>query len=77
MTPSEIEDWLKTEKSTTVGQHSGDGEAIGHKSGQKIIDIKRTKIVDLIDAQYEHMQKVNAYNSPTYSAETRWIHQGN
>ena len=39
MTPSELEDWLETEKSKSVGQDSGDGEAIGHKSGRKIIKI--------------------------------------
>ncbi len=61
MTPSELEDWLSTEKAKSVGQDSGDGESIGHKSGQKIINIKRTKKDDLTDSNYEHMQKVNAY----------------
>jgi len=61
MTPSELEDWLSTEKAKSVGQDSGDGESIGHKSGQKIIKIKRTKKDDLNDSNYEHMQKVTAY----------------
>lgn len=61
MTPSEIEDWLETDKSKSVGQDSGDGEAIGHKSGKKIIEIKRKKKADLTDSDYEHMQKVNSY----------------
>lgn len=61
MTPSELEDWLDTEKSKSVGQDSGDGESIGHKSGRKIIKIKRTKKAELTDANYEHMQKVNSY----------------
>ena len=61
MTPSELEDWLETDKSKSVGQDSGDGESIGHKSGRKIIDIKRTKKDNLTDSQYEHMQKVNGY----------------
>ena len=61
MTPSELEDWLDTEKSKSVGQDSGDGESIGHKSGRKIIKIKRKKKADLTDTNYEHMQKVNAY----------------
>ncbi len=42
MTPSELEKWLETDKSRSVGQDSGDGESIGHKSGHKIIAIKRT-----------------------------------
>ena len=61
MTPSEIEDWLETEKSRSVGQDSGDGESIGRKSAKKIISIKRTKKEDLTKDQYEHMQKVNGY----------------
>ena len=61
MTPSELEKWLETDKSQSVGQDSGDGEAIGHKSGQKIIEIKRTKKAELTDANYEHMKKVNSY----------------
>ncbi len=61
MTPTEIEDWLKTDKSKSVGQDSGDGEAIGHKSGEKIVKIKHKKKADLTDADYKHMQKVNSY----------------
>jgi predicted transglutaminase-like cysteine proteinase len=61
MTPSELEDWLDTEKSKSVGQDSGDGESIGHKSGRKIIKIKRTKKAELTETNYEHMKKVNSY----------------
>ncbi|WP_281541906.1 DUF3140 domain-containing protein [Maribacter aestuarii] len=61
MTPSELADWLDTEKSKSVGQDSGDGESIGHKSGRKIIKIKRTKKAELTDSNYGHMQKVNSY----------------
>jgi len=61
MTPSELEDWLETEKSKSVGQDSGDGESIGHKSGRKIIKIKRKKKADLTDTNYEHMKKVSSY----------------
>ena len=63
MTPSEIEDWLETEKSKSVGQDSGDGESIGRKSAKKIIKIKRKKKDDLTTDNYEHMQKVNSYIS--------------
>ena len=61
MTPSELEDWLETDKSKSVGQDSGDGESKGHKSGRKIIKIKRTKKADLTTSDYEHMQKVKGY----------------
>lgn len=63
MTPSEIEDWLETDKSKSVGQDSGDGESKGRKSAQKIIEIKRKHKDDLTDSDYDHMQKVNAYVS--------------
>lgn len=61
MTPSELEDWLDTEKSKSVGQNSGDGESVGHKSGRKIVKIKNTKKKDLTESNYEHMKKVNGY----------------
>ncbi|MGB3607743.1 MAG: DUF3140 domain-containing protein [Psychroserpens sp.] len=61
MTPSELEDWLDTDKSKSVGKDSGDGESVGHKSGRKIIKIKNKKKADLTDTNYEHMKKVNGY----------------
>ncbi|MGB7785800.1 MAG: DUF3140 domain-containing protein [Salinimicrobium sp.] len=61
MSPKEIEEWLKEDESKEVGQDSGDGESIGHKSGKKIIKIKRKKKAELTAANYEHMQKVNGY----------------
>lgn len=63
MAPSEIEDWLETEESKSVGQDSGDGESKGRKSAKKIIDIKHKKKADLTDDDYDHMQKVNSYVS--------------
>ncbi|EDP98575.1 DUF3140 domain-containing protein [Kordia algicida OT-1] len=61
MQPAELEDWLETDKSKSVGKDSGDGESIGHKSGRKIIKIKRKKKDDLTEINYEHMKKVNGY----------------
>ena len=61
MAPKEIEDWLEKGESKDVGQDSGDGESIGHKSGKKIIRIKRKKKDELTSADYEHMQKVRGY----------------
>lgn len=63
MAPAEIEKWLDTDESKKVGQDSGDGESIGHKSGQKIVDIKRKKKEDLTEGDYSHMQKVVSYIS--------------
>ena len=43
MAPKELEEWLETDESKSVGQDSGDGEAIGHKSGERIVEIKHKK----------------------------------
>ena len=61
MSPSEIEDWLDTEESSSVGIDSGDGESKGRKSAKKIIEIRRKKKDGLTDDDYSHMKKVNAY----------------
>ncbi len=59
--PAELEAWLDTDESKNVGQDSGDGEAIGHKSGERIVKIKRKKKADLTEADYDHMRKVVGY----------------
>jgi len=61
MSPSEIEEWLETEEAKNSGQGSEDGKSIGYKSGERIIEIKRTKKEDLQEKDYEHMSKVISY----------------
>jgi len=61
MSPSEIEDWLDTDESKSVGIDSGDGESKGRKSAKKIIDIRHKKKDDLEEEDYDHMKKVNSY----------------
>ncbi len=61
MQPKELADWLETDESKSVGQDSGDGEAIGHKSGERIVDIKRKAVDDYGDDDYEHMERVISY----------------
>ena len=61
MTAGEIEKWLKTEESKAVGWDSGDGESVGHKSGEKIVSILHKKKDDLSAADYQHMRKVSGY----------------
>lgn len=61
MSPSELEKWLQTDESKSVGWDSGDGESVGHKSGEKIITIKKKNRGDLSEGDYEHMQKVIGY----------------
>jgi hypothetical protein len=50
MTPSELERWLDTDESKEVGWKDDDGsESVGHASGRRIVEIKRTKQADLSD----------------------------
>ena len=60
MAPKELEEWLDTDESKSVGD-SDSGESTGHRSGRRIVEIKRTNKEDLTDSQYEHMQKVVGY----------------
>ncbi|SHI29673.1 DUF3140 domain-containing protein [Wenxinia saemankumensis] len=60
MAPGELEDWLETEESRSVGD-SDSGESTGHRSGRRIVEIKRTKKDDLTDGQWDHMAKVVGY----------------
>src|SRR4051812_8739877 len=59
MTAKELEDWLQTEDSKSVGQ--GSGESTGHQSGRRIVRILRTKKDDLGDDDVAHMRKVVGY----------------
>lgn len=65
MTPARLESWLACKESKNVGDShapGGDGgESTGHRSGRKIIAIKRTKAADLTAAQIAHMRKVIGY----------------
>jgi Protein of unknown function (DUF3140) len=61
MTPKEIEEWLQTEESKSVGQSNGGGESKGHESGRRIVEIRRKKKFDYTEDDVEHMKKVNGY----------------
>lgn len=61
MTARELERWLGTEESKSVGQKQGGDEATGHASGRRIVEILKTKRADLTDADYAHMRKVVGY----------------
>ncbi|WP_334062067.1 DUF3140 domain-containing protein [Limimaricola cinnabarinus] len=61
MAPKEIEEFLDTEESRKVGDTGGEGESTGHKSGKRIVEIKRTNKADLSDDQWDHMAKVVGY----------------
>jgi len=79
MSATELEKWLTTDESNSVGQDSGNGESIGHKSGQRIVDILRKKKADITADDEAHMHKVHSYISrhlaqgPAHEVEhSRW-----
>ncbi|MBW4614850.1 MAG: DUF3140 domain-containing protein [Desmonostoc vinosum HA7617-LM4] len=61
MTPKDLESWLQTEESQSVGQKENDEESIGHKSGKRIIDLLQKKKDDYTDDDLSHMKKVVSY----------------
>ena len=83
MTPAALERWLDTPESKSVGWvHDGEGEAVGHQEGRRIVEIKRTRKSDLGDDDYRHMRKVVGYvhrhlaqGGPAKDkGESRWRH---
>ncbi len=61
MAPKELEEFLETDESKSVGDSAGDGESTGHASGRRIVEIKRTNKDDLSNDQWDHMAKVVGY----------------
>ena len=62
MAPAELEKWLATKESLSVGwKRKGESEAVGHQSGRRIVAIKRKRKAELTDEYYEHMRKVVGY----------------
>ncbi|MEH2154228.1 DUF3140 domain-containing protein [Nostoc sp.] len=60
MTPKELESWLDTDESQTVGQKDGDDESICHKSGRRIIQLLQRKD-DYTNNDLSHIKKVISY----------------
>lgn len=61
MDASEIKQWLKTEKSHSVGQKNKKGEIKGRKSGKKIVKILQKDKSDYQKKDFKHMNKVVSY----------------
>lgn len=61
MTAGELEKWLATAESKSVGQKEGNQESTGHASGRRIVAILRAKRSDLDEDDYAHMRKVVGY----------------
>jgi len=61
MSALELENWLWTRASHSVGWKGADGrtrESVGHASGRRILSILRKKKDELDAADLEHMRKV-------------------
>jgi hypothetical protein len=61
MTRKELEDWLQTEESKSVGQSDGGGESEGHESGRKIVEILEKNKSDYSGDDIDHMRRVVSY----------------
>ena len=65
MSPTELENWLKTEDSKAVGwkgeDGDGEGESVGHEMGRHIVQMLRTKVGDLTEEDDRRMHKVVGY----------------
>jgi hypothetical protein len=61
MTRQELEEWLQTDESKSVGQSDGGGESKGHKSGRKIVEILGKNRTDYSSDDIEHMRRVVSY----------------
>jgi hypothetical protein len=79
MTAKELERWLATDESKSVGQKDGGGESTGHESGRKIVELLTEKRSDWTERDYAHMSKVIGYihrhlaQRPSGDVtETRW-----
>ena len=67
MTPAELEKWLDTPESQEVGfTHDGEDEAVGHKSGRRIVEIKRKGRGELSDDDFAHMKRSSATFTATW-----------
>ncbi|GHB51738.1 DNA-binding protein [Streptomyces viridiviolaceus] len=60
MTAKQLEKWLATDESQSVGQSDG-GESVGHASGRRIVELLNKNKGDLTDDDVAHMRKVVGY----------------
>ena len=58
MTRKELEDWLQTDESKSVGQSDDSGESKGHESGRKIVEILDRNKTDYSSDDIDHMRRV-------------------
>jgi hypothetical protein len=81
MSAAELEEWLETPESRSVGWKGSDGarhESVGHASGRRIVAILRSRAAELSDEDYAHMRKVVGFvrrhlaQEPANKVTSRW-----
>jgi hypothetical protein len=81
MTAAELETWLRTGPSRSVGWKGADGkagESVGHASGRRIVTILRKRKAELSDEDFVHMRKVVGFvrrhsaQRPQNTFTSRW-----
>lgn len=60
MTPKQLEEWLATDESRSVGRSDG-GEPVGHEMGRHIVELLRAKKGELGEEDEKRMRKVVGY----------------
>ena len=62
MTAAELERWLATDPSRSVGQKAATGgESTGHRSGRHVVDLLRTHQADYTDDDFAEMRRIVGY----------------
>jgi hypothetical protein len=82
MTAPELNAWLRTPESKSVGwkgeDGKGAGESVGHASGRRIVALLGKDAADLSDDDYAHMRKVIGFvrrhsaQQPANIVTSRW-----
>jgi hypothetical protein len=78
MSAEELEEWLNTPESRSVGQRRPEGDSIGRASGRRIVAILRSAPEELDDEDYRHMRKVVGFvrrhraQEPANIVTSRW-----
>jgi Protein of unknown function (DUF3140) len=79
MSAKELESWLETEESRSVGmKNDGAEESTGHQSGRRIVELLRQQQSKYEAVDYDHMRHVVSYirrhlaQRPSNIEHSRW-----
>ena len=78
MDAAELETWLDSEESRSVGQRTVDGDSVGRASGRRIVAILREPESQRSEADFAHMRRVVGFirrhraQEPANTVTSRW-----